>query len=129
MKVFSLLSWLEIWLISKEQGKSNAFITLYGTVCTLHLAIRVWSVVYLFLGLPEPPADRRFAPHFLYCFPVSWSRTDRVSTMRILAKDYKQHWNEYLAPEAEVIIIKNEQSFLVSGDDDDNEHTEEEDLF
>ena len=49
--------------------------------------------------------------------------------MRILAKDYKQHWNEYLAPEAEVIIIKNEQSFLVSGDDDDNEHTEEEDLF
>lgn len=42
------------------------FITLYGTGCIRHLAIRVWSIVYLYLGLPEPRIDRQFAPHFLY---------------------------------------------------------------
>ena len=56
---------------------------LYGNECTPHLAIRVWSFVYLMQGCPEPLPDRRIAPHFLYghfplergmdCFP-GWNR-------------------------------------------------------
>ena len=49
--------------------------------------------------------------------------------MSILVKDRMLHLDEYLAPEADIIIIKNEGAFLISGNDDDNEHTEEEDLF
>ena len=37
---------------------------------------------------------------------------------------------EYQAPEAELILIRTERSFLLSDDHDgDHEHTEEEDLF
>ena len=37
---------------------------------------------------------------------------------------------EYEAPEAELLLIRNEQSFLQSGDHNgDHEHTEEEELF
>ena len=32
----------------------------------LAYSIRVWGVVYLVQGIPEPPADKRIAPHFLY---------------------------------------------------------------
>ena len=36
----------------------------------------------------------------------------------------------YCAPEAELVLIRNERSFLQSVDHDgDHEHTEEEDLF
>ena len=36
---------------------------------------------------------------------------------------------EYRTPEAEILFIMNEIPFLLSDDDGDNEHTEEEDLF
>ena len=49
--------------------------------------------------------------------------------MSILVQEFTLHKEDYLSPEAEVFIIKNERSYLDSGDDDDNEHTEEEDLF
>ena len=50
-----------------------------------------------------------------------------MTTMRFAVKEL--HRDSYIAPETEVIIIKNECSFLASGDNDDNEHTGEEDLF
>lgn len=30
----------------------------------LAYSIQVWGVVYLTQGIPEPPADKRIAPHF-----------------------------------------------------------------
>jgi hypothetical protein len=80
-------------------------------------------------GCPEPLPDKRIAPHFLYCLPVSWGRSQRLTTMRILVHGITQRDDKYIAPEAEVIILRNEISFLASGNNDDNEHTEEEDLF
>ena len=34
--------------------EEQSLITLYGYVCTLHSAIRVWSIVYLCAALREP---------------------------------------------------------------------------
>ena len=73
--------------------------------------------------------NRRIAPHFLIAFRFLGAETDKVTTMSILVKEFTLHRDDYFAPEAEVIVIKNDRSFLVSGDDDDNEHTGEEDLF
>jgi hypothetical protein len=44
----------------------NPFITLYDSVCPQHLIIRVWGIVYLNTGLPEPPADKRIMLHTFF---------------------------------------------------------------
>ena len=62
-----------------------------------------------------------------YRFPGA--ETNRLTAMRFLVHGFTRCNEEYVAPEAEVIVIQNEISFLASGDDDDNEHTGEEDLF
>ena len=65
MKVFSLLSLLEIWKISLYQGKANPFITCMALYALLwHTPYECGVVVYLVQGIPEPPADKRIAPHF-----------------------------------------------------------------
>ena len=44
----------------------------YRAFCTV--SIRVWSIGYLNTGLPEPPADKRSAPHFFYILTMSLGR-------------------------------------------------------
>ncbi len=48
----SLFSRTEIWTISRT--RETALHHLYGNPCALHIAILVWSFVYLRSGCPEP---------------------------------------------------------------------------
>ena len=44
---------------------SKSLITIYGNFTVYqYLTIVVRSIVYLIQGFPEPPADKRNAPHF-----------------------------------------------------------------
>ena len=71
MKVFSLLSLLEIWEIFTYQGKSNPFITLLGVSCVLYIAITGVGYCLFDTGFPEPPADKRKMLHtFLFLKPA-----------------------------------------------------------
>ena len=78
MKVFSLLSLLEIWKISLYQGKANPIITCMAHYVYLAYTIRVWGVVYLVQGIPEPPADKRIAPHFFVQIIIILEQDDRI---------------------------------------------------
>ena len=66
---------------------------------------------------------------FFIAFRFPGAEADRLTAMSFLVHGFTRCNEEYVAPEAEVIVIQNEISFLASGDDDDNEHTGEEDLF
>lgn len=61
-------------------------------------------------------------------FRFPGAEADRLTAMRFLVHGFTRCNEEYIAPEAEVIVVENENSFLATNNDD-NEHTGEEDLF
>ena len=56
----------------------------------LAYSIRVWGVVYLVQGSPEPPADKLIAPHFLFMFICLFGvRHYNVKKMKLFFKSLR----------------------------------------
>lgn len=64
-------------------------------------SIQVWGVVYLVQGIPEPPADRRNAPHFFIVSIIPFQGQDWITTVMNTNK-----CATYETPQLEVIEMK-----------------------
>ena len=67
-----VLSLLEIWKISNVSGIGNYIHHWFGVLCVPHRLHTSVGYCLFDTGFPEPPADKRNAPHFFVIIPV-WS--------------------------------------------------------
>lgn len=58
-----------------------AFITLYGIVCSMHLAIRVWGIVYLSRVYQSLQQINELLHTFFYCYRFPGARAAKTHMM------------------------------------------------
>ena len=95
----------------KRTRVGKSLITLYGFCALLAYPYSVWSIVYLFLGLPEPPIDKRNASHlfcFLYCAKILHTNYITLRTLITL-----NHENSRYPIISRIIIIPFDILFVV----------------